>query len=225
MCGRYVSPDVAEAERYFLVNRVRWPAQAPRYNVAPTQSVPVVRWDAGEREGLLMRWGLVPAFCRGIAPTYSTINATVEKLDSAPCWRAPWQRGQRCVVPAVGFYEWHVLADGSKRPYFIQCTDQPLFGFAGLWDRSIAEDGTATLSCTIITLPPNEMLAEIHNAKQRMPAILAAADVAAWLSGSSGQARVALRPYPSQAMTAWAVSSRVNSPRNDSYELIQPAAT
>lgn len=98
-----------------------------------------MRLNAKAREGLLMRWGLVPFFCKGIAPRYSTINVTIEKVESGPCWRGPWSRAQRCMLPAVGFYEWHVLADGSKQPYFIT------------------------------TMPPNTLMAEIHNAKKRMP--------------------------------------------------------
>jgi len=94
MCGRYVSPDVAEAERYFLVHLLRWKFERS-YNVAPTQQVPVVRMAEGEREGVTLRWGLVPFFAKGVPPKYSTINATIEKLTDGPCWRGAWERGQR----------------------------------------------------------------------------------------------------------------------------------
>ena len=220
MCGRYVTPQIAEAERNFLVHLRHWQEYERSYNVAPTGSVPVVRMHDAEREGVLMRWGLIPYFAGGIAPQYSTINATIEKLESAPAWRGPWKRAQRCVLPASGFYEWHVLPDGSKRPYYITCVDQPLFGFAGLWDASVTESGQTMLSCTVITMPANDLLAEIHNAKKRMPAILAPRDVEAWLSGSSAFAHEALKPYPSELMLAHPVSSRVNSPRNDDETLI-----
>ena len=115
MRGRYVSPDVAEAERYFLVHVMRWKFERS-FNVAPTQQVPVVRIADGEREGVTLRWGLVPFFAKGILPKYSTINATIEKLSDGPCWRGPWKRGERCILPATGFYEWHVNTDGSKAP-------------------------------------------------------------------------------------------------------------
>src|SRR5665213_3242452 len=117
MCGRYVTPQIAEAERYFLVHLRRWQDYERSYNVAPTQRVPAVRLVEGQREGVLLRWGLVPFFAKGIPTKFSTINATIEKLTDGAMWRGPWKGGQRCILPAAGFYEWHVLADGSKRPY------------------------------------------------------------------------------------------------------------
>ena len=219
MCGRYVSPDVAEAERYFLVHVMRWKFESS-FNVAPTQQVPVVRMADGKREGVTLRWGLVPFFAKGVPPKYSTINATIEKLTEGPCWRGPWKRGQRCILAAAGFYEWHVNEDGSKTPFYISCADQPVFGFAGLWESSHAADGDALESCTIITMPPNPLMAEIHNVKQRMPAILQSADINAWLAGSTDEARAALKPYPADSMVAWPVSSRVNSPKNNDARLI-----
>lgn len=218
MCGRYVTPEVAEAERNLMVH---WLEYERCYNVAPTLRVPVVRWMDGTRHGTLMRWGLVPFFSRGIPPKFSTINATVENLESAASWRGPWNRGQRCALVASGFYEWHVLADGTKRPYYISCADQPVFTFAGVWDRSVAEDGTETVSCAVITLPANPLMTEIHNAKQRMPAILTAADLDGWLSGSAADAKAALKQYPSDAMVAHPVSARVNTPRNNDVDLIR----
>jgi len=86
-------------------------------------------------------------------PKFSTINATIEKLTEAATWRGPWSRRQRCILPAIGFYEWQVQADGrSKQPYYITANDQAIFGFAGLWDRSKREDGTKVESCTIVTM-------------------------------------------------------------------------
>jgi putative SOS response-associated peptidase YedK len=219
MCGRYVSPDLAEAERYFLVHLLRWKFERS-YNVAPTQQVPVVRMADGEREGAMLRWGLVPFFAKGVPPKYSTINATIEKLIDGASWRGPWKRGQRCILPAQGFYEWHVNEDGSKTPFYITCADQPVFGFAGLWDSSRTDDGAALESCTIITMPPNPLLAEIHNVKQRMPAILQSQDVDAWLTGSADEARATLKPYPADSMVAWPVSRQVNTSRNNHAGLI-----
>jgi putative SOS response-associated peptidase YedK len=221
MCGRYVNPATAEAERYFAVHLIRWKF-ARSYNVAPTQQVPVVRLSDGEREGLMMRWGLVPFFARGVPPKYSTINATIEKLADGPTWRGPWKRAQRCILPAAGFYEWHVNEDGSKTPFYITMADQPVFGFAGLWDRSVTSEGAALESCTIITMPPNGLMAEIHNAKQRMPAILQSADIESWLTGSADEARAVLNPYPDDLMHALKVSTRVNSPKNNHESLIEP---
>jgi putative SOS response-associated peptidase YedK len=221
MCGRYVTPEEAEAERIFRVHRIGWQFLRS-YNVAPSQPVPVVRMRDGEREGVTLRWGLVPFFARGVPPRYSTINAAIEKLAASPSWRGPWARGQRCLLPATGFYEWHVNEDGSKTPFYITCADQPVFGLAGLWESSRADDGNVIQSCTIITMPPNPLLAEIHNAKQRMPAILQSQDIDAWLTGPIDQAQSALKPYPSDSMAAWPVSSRVNSPKNNDAQLIEP---
>lgn len=199
---------------------VHWLEYERSYNVAPTDRVPVVRWFGGARQGLSMRWGLVPFFARGVPPKYSTINATIERLEDGACWKGPWERDQRCILPASGFYEWHVLADGTKRPYYVALVDQPVFGFAGLWDRSRTENGAEIVSCTIITMPANELMAEIHNAKRRMPAILAAEQIDAWLSGSTTDARAMLTRYPSDAMVAHPVGSRVNSPRNNDAQLL-----
>ncbi len=224
MCGRFVTPEQAEAERNLWV---AWAQYAHSFNVAPSQRVPVVRWSEGIRQGLMMRWGLVPYFARGVPPKYSTINATIERLQEGSAWRAPWQRAQRCVLPAAGFYEWHVRPDGSKWPYYITCIDQPVFGFAGLWDRSIAEDGEQTLSCAIITLPANELMRDIHNGGPtplRMPAILALAEVEPWLTGTSADARAVLKQYPSSLMLAHPVGGRVNSTKNDDPSLTQAVA-
>ena len=115
--------------------------------------------------------GLGAILCKGVPPKYSTINARMEKS-----WMARFGAIHGIVAafifPAAGFYEWHVNDDGSKTPFYITMADQPMFGFAGLWDRSVSAEGVALESCTIITMPPNALMAEIHNAKQRMPAIL-----------------------------------------------------
>src|ERR1700719_2899900 len=132
MCGRYSTPQQSEAERYFAVHLLRWQFERS-YNVAPSQSVPVIRSAGGQREGVMMRWGLVPYFARGVPPKYSTINARIETIETAASYRGPWKREQRCIVPAAGFFEWHVDGSGAKQPFYVQATDQPQFGMAGLW--------------------------------------------------------------------------------------------
>jgi putative SOS response-associated peptidase YedK len=223
MCGRYVTPEQAAAEREFTLRRSSWRFSAS-YNVAPSLAVPVVRAGADGWEGVMMRWGLVPFFAHGVPPKYSTINARAETLASAASYRMPWRRGQRCILPAAGFYEWQVPAEGAKIPWFIRAADREVFGFAGLWDRSVGTDGSEVLSCTIITLPANALLARIHNLRQRMPAILEQADQLDWLGADAAAAQRALRPYPEQRLRAWPVSRRVNSPRNDDAGLIAPLA-
>ena len=222
MCGRYVSPDQASIEREFDLRRAEW--KFPEYfNVAPTRPVPVVRVRAGEREGRLLRWGLIPFFAHGVAPKYATINARIETVRTSPAYRGPWTRAQRCLIIARGFYEWQVQADGTSRvPYYIHLNDQEIFGFAGLWDASRRTGGEVIESCVHVTMPANRLLSEIHNTKHRMPAILAREDREAWLTGTPEEAWSALRPYPDEHMVAWPVSARVNKPANNDPALIEP---
>jgi putative SOS response-associated peptidase YedK len=234
MCGRYVSPEEATLNREYHVDRTNSHIRTNEtldsiflqsFNVAPTDSVPVVRvirHSEGEREAVLMRWGLIPFFARGEPPKYSTINAAIEKLSMAPAWRGPWERGQRCIMPCAGFYEWKMMEAGRKQPYYIKPANEETFAFAALWDKSITPAGEAILSCAVITMPANELLRDIHNSKFRMPAILKHEHIEAWLSGSADEARELLQPYPSDEMLAWPVSTKVNTPKNNGPELIQP---
>ena len=222
MCGRYITKEQRAIERELpYIDVVRWPDLTARYNVCPSQSVPVIRWSDGHIEGTMMRWGLVPFFSRGVPPKYSTINARIESIETSTAYRGPWKRGQRCVLPAGGFYEWHLSETGVRQPFYIHLADQEIFGFAGLWDRSEGPHGVIE-SCTLITMPANALLQQIHNDKQRMPAILRLADHTAWLHGDQAQARAALIEYPADMMVAWPVATRVNSPRNEGPELIEP---
>jgi putative SOS response-associated peptidase YedK len=224
MCGRYVSPSAAAIEREFRRIPADWHFGAS-FNVAPSQRVPAIRRAAaGEAgpEGVLLRWGLVPFFAHGRIGAYSTINARVESVTSSASYRTPWKRGQRCLIPALGFYEWHVNADGTKQPYYIHLNDRELFAFAGLWDRSVAEDGSVLESCTILTLPANELMASVHNGRARMPAILNAAAHEAWLGAEPDVALSLIRPYPQELMVAFPVARRVNTPRNNDAGLIEP---
>lgn len=222
MCGRYITAEAAALERAFRLDRTSWSFQVS-YNVAPTQQVPVVRAAEGI-EGLTMRWGLIPFFAKGEPPKYSTINATVEKLDTAATWRGPWNRRQRCLVLAAGFYEWHLNGVGQKHPFFIHLADQDVFAFAGIWDRSYKPDGAAIMSCAIVTMPANGLMRFVHNTGAnpfRMPAILSASDHDAWLNGTADQARTVLKQYPEDVMVAHQVSTRVNSPKKNDDKLIE----
>jgi putative SOS response-associated peptidase YedK len=170
-----------------------------------------------------MRWGLVPYWAKGIPPKYSTINCTIEKLEIAPTWRGPWKRGQRCILPVAGFYEWKILEDGkTKQPYYIKPANSETFAFASLWDESRTDEGESIISCALITMPANEIMANIHNSKCRMPAILNHAEIETWLTGTPEQARALLKQHPSEEMLAWPVSTRVNVPRNNSPDLVEP---
>jgi len=222
MCGKYILAQAAKAERAMGIQRGHWDYPLS-YRVLPTEQVPVVMAAHGEREAALMRWGLVPWWSHGVPLKASTINATVERLDHAPSYRDPWRRGQRCLLVMGGFYEPHLNDDGSRDQYFVRLTDREVFGVAGLWERSRRADGSYLFSCTLITVPANPLLAAVHNAKQRMPAILAESDYDSWLRGAPQQAGALLQPYSDESMGAWKVSRRVNNPRlpNDEH-LIEP---
>jgi putative SOS response-associated peptidase YedK len=224
MCGRYVSPDDASIEREFNLVNTEWQFPAS-YNVAPTQPVPVVRLIDGELRGTTLRWGLIPFFNRGEPPKYATINARVESFETAASYRGPWERAQRCLQVANGFYEWHLSEEGRKVPYYIQVTDQPIFAFAALWDRSVKADGSAIDSVVHITLPANDLMRFVHNGggnPHRMPAILRREDRERWLNGTAEEARALLAPYCSDLMDAHAVSGAVNTPKNNSPDNIEP---
>lgn len=223
MCGKYILAQAAKAERAMGIRRGRWEYPLS-YRVLPTDQVPVVvANESTEPEAAMMRWGLIPYWAAGVPLKASTINATVERIESAPSYRDPWRRGQRCILVMAGFYEPHVNADGSKDQFFVHLNDREVFGVAGLWDRSRRSDGSHLLSCTLITLPANRLLAQVHNEKQRMPAVLAQEDHAAWLTGSAPEAHATLEPYPDELMVAYKVSRRVNSAKlpNDA-SLIEP---
>src|SRR5690606_34117830 len=142
--------------------------------------------------------------------------------ETAPAYRGPWKRGQRCILPVEGFYEWHTPESGPKQPYYIYLAGHAPFGFAGLWDESRADDGTAVRSCTLVTVPANPLMAQIHNTRQRMPAIVTPDTAEQWLRGEPAAARSLLVPFPADQMDAYRVSTRVNSPRNQGPELIEP---
>jgi putative SOS response-associated peptidase YedK len=224
MCGRYILAQLAAAEQYFRLDRAAWDTTAS-YNVAPTLPVPIVRLGRdGKREGVMVRWGLIPYFARGEPGKFSTINARVETIETAASYKWPWQRKQRCLQVASGFYEWHTDERGRKAPYFIRLIDQEVFAFAGLWEKSRKSDGTNIESCALITMPGNALLRDIHNGGSnpyRMPAILRLEDHEAWLSGSAEEARAVLQPYADDLMIAYEVSPRVNDPKNNDATLIE----
>ncbi len=222
MCGKYILAQAAKAARAMGIQRGHWEYPLS-YRVLPTEQVPVVVPSGGERTATQMRWGLVPWWSHGVPLKASTINATVERLESAPSYRDPWRRGQRCILVMAGFYEPHLNEDGSRDQFFIRFTDREVFGVAGLWERSRRADDSYLYSCTLITVPANALLAAVHNQKPRMPAILGESEYDSWLRGTPQRARELLRPYPAESMRAWKVSRRVNNPRLPNDErLIEP---
>jgi len=226
MCGRYI---LRMQDKYLREWNLHGPPAwvTASYNIAPTQQVPIMRMENGAPAATMVRWGLIPSFAHGEPGKLSTVNARIETFETAASFRGAWKRGQRCLQPASGFYEWHLDAYGRKAPYLITLADQDLFAFAALWDWSVRSDGSVIESCTHITMPANELMADIHNAgnhPQRMPAILRREDQEAWLRGTIAQARAVLTPYPAELMVAHPVSTRVNSVSNNGPELIEPIA-
>ena len=215
MCRCYVSPAAASIEHDFGLAGTGQ-RFAANFNTTPSQIVPVIRVQEGRTEMVPMRWGFAG---RG------SFNARVETLATGTAFRAPWKRGWRCIVPALGFYEWHVNPDASKQPYYIHPDDQDVFGFAGLWAPCRADANGVTESCSIITLPANPLMAKIHNAGARMPAMLTRGQRNLWLTGSTESAGMTLSAYADERLLAYAVSDRINSPRNNDESLLEPLET
>lgn len=225
MCGRFALTITLEelADHFDLPDL---PAQlVPRYNIAPTQPVGVVRVDAQRqaREWALTLWGLIPSWSKDPSMGARMINARAETVDEKPSFRAAFKR-RRCIIPASGFYEW-MKKDGGKQPYFITLTNGDVLGLAGLWESWHGPNGEAIESCTILTTDANEAITPLHD---RMPVILAPEDYDEWLGDGKDATPAHLsrlkhlfRPYPSAQMQLYPVSTYVNSPRNEGKECIE----
>ncbi|HLL91095.1 MAG TPA: SOS response-associated peptidase [Tepidisphaeraceae bacterium] len=224
MCGRYTLRRI-DARRL----GVAYPhplfeefTEHPRFNVAPSQDVAVVRVNAnGDRVLGLVRWGLIPSWTTG-KPKAKPINARAETAATSGMFKRAFE-SRRCLVPADGFYEWLTLDDPPrKQPMFVRHPDDRPFCFAGLWERwRPSPDAEPVDTCAILTTAPNGLMRPIHD---RMPAILAEADYARWLDRTVRAAGVAdlLRPYPDGELETVPVSRLVNSPKNDVPACIAP---
>lgn len=190
------------------------------FNIAPTQTVTAVRvGQQRQRELCPLKWGLVPSWADDGAIGGRMINARAETVASKPAYRQAF-RSRRCLVPADGFYEWQKNGR-RKQPYYIRLKDDRPFGFAGVWEHW-TKAGPALESCAIITTEANELVAGIHN---RMPVIIPPEAYELWLSPDTQEVELLqslLRPYPASEMTAYPVSTRVNSPAFNERECIQP---
>ena len=217
MCGRYsLVPTENVAARFD--SRQEQLALLPRYNIAPSQAMPVVVRNSPNRL-VKMQWGLVPSWAKEPRVAFSTINARAETVAKSPVFRGPF-KSRRCLVPASGFYEWQRTSEG-KQPYCIQLKGGELFAFAGLYDIWRDGDGNELYSYTIITTTPNPLVAPIHN---RMPVILRPEDENIWLGKEATPARLMslLVPYDAAKMEAFAVSRAVNNPANEDAALVEP---
>jgi putative SOS response-associated peptidase YedK len=192
-----------------------------RYNIAPSQSAPVVRATAnGGSEVVALRWGLVPTWAHDAKLAWHTINARAETIMTKPAFRGAWRAGRRCLVPASGWYEWTVLPDG-KQPHYITslALGNPLM-LAGLWEPPVAAAATEIGSYTIITTDARPAIAHLH---ARQPLVLAPADWNTWLAGADREA-AKLRVPEAAGWQHHPVSRAVNTPRNDDARLILPTA-
>lgn len=220
MCGRYVLsvPGDLLASAFGLEEV---PELAPRYNVAPSQVMPIVRGTEDRRRELAYaRWGLVPHWAKEAAIGNRLINARAEGLADKPSFRDSFKR-RRCLIPANGFYEWQKVGT-KKQPWLLRLAGGAPFAFAGLWSSWTDPESRESLETfAIVTTEPNPLAARVHD---RMPVILPDAARATWLDPRAERERLLglLAAYPAAEMEAFPVSTRVNSPANDDPACVEP---
>lgn len=219
MCGRFARTSPIETFAH-LFETPGFIDMHLSYNVAPTQNILVARNGLDDRRELVaLRWGLVPHWSKGPDSKYSMINARADTVATKPAYRNPFKR-RRCLIAADGFYEWQKIGS-AKQPYFIRLRGGQPFAFAGLWDHWEMDGEAPIESCTIVTCGANSLVADIHD---RMPVILLAEDYSAWMKPHMDTSALTplLKPYPDSLMEAFPVGRGVNSPKNNSSELIEP---
>jgi putative SOS response-associated peptidase YedK len=221
MCGRFTLGATAAtlAAQFDLANVPTWTS---RYNIAPTQEVLVVLQPSPQanREARLHRWGLIPPWAKDPSIGNRMINARAETVATKPAFRRAFKE-RRCLLLADGLYEWQ-RQERRKQPFYIRLRDGRPFAFAGLWEHWEGSEGMAIQSCTILTTTSNEVVGRIHD---RMPVILSPTDYDRWFDPSIQESTVLqtlLRPYPADEMTAYPVSTLVNSPANDNPGCTEP---
>jgi putative SOS response-associated peptidase YedK len=223
MCGRYViKSPAAKLKVRFQLDEM--PLFEARYNIAPTQPVPLVRrTDQLKPQWTVARWGLIPSWAKDAKIGNRLINARGETVADKPSFRSAFRK-RRCLIPADGFYEWK-KRDGGKQPHFIHLADDEPFAFAGLWEQwTNPEDGELIESCTIVTTEANELMRTLHD---RMPVILPPAEYERWLDPAYQDVnglKALLRPFPSEEMTAYPVSAYVNNPRHEGAKCVEATA-
>lgn len=217
MCGRFALKNPKAVKQAFDLEAA--PELAPRYNIAPSQDIPIIRFSPAGRRLDLARWGLIPSWAKDMAGGYSTINARAETVDTKPTFRTPFKR-HRCLIPADGFYEWHEQG-GVKIPHHIGRKDGAPFALAGLWDVWHGPDGDL-LSCSIIVTAANQFMRRLH---ERMPVILAPQDYARWLDPANQDTlslKQLLTPAPEDWLTEWPVSRKLNNPQHEGADCAEP---
>ncbi|MGD9602686.1 MAG: SOS response-associated peptidase [Gammaproteobacteria bacterium] len=224
MCGRYAlyGPYLSDDPEWVdgWVERIRDPlAGIARYNIAPSQVLPVVVREAGRPVFRQMRWGLIPGWAKDPKIGYSTINARAESVLEKPSYRQAWRAGQRCLVPVTGWYEWRELAPRRKQAYYFHASDarNPMM-FAGLWSRWESPSDGPLYSYTIITTEAVDIVREVHD---RQPRVLTTQDWNRWLETEPQDAERWLQPE-SIPVAYHPVGSAVGNVRNDDPRLVQP---
>jgi putative SOS response-associated peptidase YedK len=221
MCGRFSQTATSEIiAKQFEINEP--PILQPRYNIAPSQHIAAIRIEPATtaRTLVMLRWGLIPSWAKDPKIWNQCINAKAETVAEKPAFRSAFKK-RRCLVIATGFYEWQVQGR-TKQPMWIGLRSKRPFAFAGLWEHWKPVDGEPLETCTIITTAPNDLMAPIHN---RMPVILAPTSYNQWLDPAFqhiGPLNALLRPYLSEGLTAYPVSTLVNNPRDDVPQCIEP---
>ena len=212
MCGRFT---LRRADRIRLEGVFDPQDLVPRYNIAPSQDVLVIRQSGAHREATFLQWGLIPSWSK---EAKGIINARVETIEDKPSFSESFRK-RRCLILADGFYEWERNGKISQ-PYYFQLKDEAPFAFAGIWDRWQHNDRSIT-SCAIITTTANELLAKIHH---RMPVILGSESFDLWLNDDprSADLKDTLTPFPAEQMISHAVSYDVNNTKVDDEHLLRP---
>jgi putative SOS response-associated peptidase YedK len=221
MCGRYCISSAPEAIRRLFRYREQ-PNFPPRYNVAPTQPIPIVRLASGERQFALVRWGLIPPWVKDSAALTLLINARGESVNEKPAFANAMKR-RRCLLPADGFYEWKTDT-GRKRPYFARLKGGGPLAFAGLWETWIGPNGEEMETAAIVTTTANAEMGQVHS---RAPVIVPPEQFDLWLDCDKTDADTAgalIAPAPDGSMEAFEVSGAVNRVANDSPDLALPAS-
>ncbi len=217
MCGRFALKNPQAIKAAFGLEEM--PDLPPRYNIAPSQDIAIVRFSPAGRHLSLAHWGLIPSWSKESDKSYSTINARAETVDTKPSFRVPF-RDHRCLIPADGFYEWHEEG-GIKQPYHIGRPDGAPFALAGLWDLWKGPHGEV-LSCSIIVTGANSFMRPLH---ERMPVILDPADHERWLdpdNHDTAALKQLLAPPPDDWLTAWRVSRQLNNPHHEGKVCAEP---